>query len=75
MKLLKVLDQYYIPTRYANAFASGPAKRYFTEFQAKQAIEFAEAILNEVKKIVFERRSLSGFYKVKKLKAYRLLSK
>ncbi|MBS7645515.1 MAG: HEPN domain-containing protein [Candidatus Bathyarchaeia archaeon] len=48
----RILDQYYIPTRYANAFASGPAKRYFTESQAKQAIEFAESILNEVKGIV-----------------------
>ncbi|MGC8849065.1 MAG: HEPN domain-containing protein [Candidatus Bathyarchaeia archaeon] len=48
----RILDQYYIPTRYANAFASGPAKRYFTESQAKQAIELAESILNEVKGIV-----------------------
>ncbi|MEM3522668.1 MAG: HEPN domain-containing protein [Candidatus Bathyarchaeia archaeon] len=52
-----MLDQYYIPTRYANAFASGAAKRYFTEFQAKQAIEFAESILNEVKKIVFKGKT------------------
>ncbi|MEM2123173.1 MAG: HEPN domain-containing protein [Candidatus Bathyarchaeia archaeon] len=48
----RILDQYYIPTRYANAFASGPAKRYFTESQAKQAIGFAEFILNRVKEIV-----------------------
>jgi HEPN domain-containing protein len=53
----KILDQYYIPTRYANAFASGPAKRYFTKLQAKQAIEFTESILNEVKKIVFEEKT------------------
>lgn len=26
---VRILDQYYIPTRYANAFASGPAKRHF----------------------------------------------
>ncbi|MEM1575495.1 MAG: HEPN domain-containing protein [Nitrososphaerota archaeon] len=50
--IVRILDQYYIPTRYANAFASGPAKRHFTESQAKQAIEFAESILKEVKKIV-----------------------
>ncbi|MGC8850188.1 MAG: HEPN domain-containing protein [Candidatus Bathyarchaeia archaeon] len=49
---VKVLDQYYIPTRYANAFASGPARRYFTESQAKQAIVFAESILNRVREIV-----------------------
>jgi len=48
----RILDQYYIPTRYANAFASGPAKRHFTESQAKQAIEFAESILNGVKETV-----------------------
>ncbi|MEM2901966.1 MAG: HEPN domain-containing protein [Candidatus Bathyarchaeia archaeon] len=50
----RILDQYYIPTRYANAFASGPAKRYFTESQAKQALEFAKSILNEAKRIVSE---------------------
>ncbi|MBS7613357.1 HEPN domain-containing protein [Candidatus Bathyarchaeota archaeon] len=50
----KVLDQYYIPTRYANAFASGPAKRHFTENQAKQAIELAKSLLESVKKVVTE---------------------
>ncbi len=45
MKLLKILNQYYISTRCVNAFASGSAKRYFTKLQAEQAIEFAEAIL------------------------------
>jgi HEPN domain-containing protein len=49
-----ILDQYYIPTRYANAFASGPARRYFTESQAKQAIGFAKSILNKVREIVSE---------------------
>jgi len=51
---VRILDQYYIPTRYANAFASGPAKRYFTESQAKQAIGLAESILNRVREIVSE---------------------
>lgn len=50
----KILDQYYIPTRYANAFASGPAKRYFTELQAEQAISLAKSIFEEAKKIVAE---------------------
>jgi HEPN domain-containing protein len=48
----KILDQYYIPTRYANAFASGPAKRYFTGSQAEHAISLAKSILEEAKKIV-----------------------
>ncbi|NHV99952.1 MAG: HEPN domain-containing protein [Thaumarchaeota archaeon] len=50
----KILDQYYIPTRYANAFASGPAKRYFTRLQAEQAISLAKSIFEEAKKIVTE---------------------
>lgn len=53
----KILDQYYIPTRYANAFASGPAKRYFTENQARQAIELATSLLEMVKKVVAEGKT------------------
>ncbi len=53
----KVLDQYYIPTRYANAFASGPAKRYFTEDQAKRAIELTTSLLEKVKKVVAEGKT------------------
>lgn len=51
---VKILDQYYIPTRYANAFASGPAKRHFTRLQAEQAISLAKSILEEARKIVAE---------------------
>lgn len=50
----RILDQYYIPTRYANAFASGPAKRHFTEGQAREALGMASSILEEVKRIVTE---------------------
>jgi HEPN domain-containing protein len=50
----RILDQYYIPTRYANAFAGGPAKRHFTEGQAREAINMASSILKEVKRIVTE---------------------
>ncbi len=50
----KVLDQYYIPTRYANAFSSGPAYRHYTRRQAEEAVELAEAILREVRRIVTE---------------------
>jgi HEPN domain-containing protein len=51
----KILDQYYIPTRYANAFASGPAKRHFTQQQAEQAISLAKSVLEKAKSIVIER--------------------
>ena len=47
----KVLDQYYIPTRYMNAFAQGSAKSHFTERQAKEAIGTAEQILSEMRRI------------------------
>jgi HEPN domain-containing protein len=49
----KVLDQYYIPTRYANAFAEGSAKAHFTERQAKEAIKTAENILSQMKRISY----------------------
>lgn len=54
---VKILDQYYIPTRYANAFASGPAKRYFTEKQAEQAIRLASSILEKARSIVTEGKT------------------
>lgn len=47
----KMLDQYYIPTRYMNAFAEGSAKAHFTQRQAKEAIEMAEKIISEMKRI------------------------
>lgn len=49
----KVLDQYYIPTRYMNAFAEGSAKSHFTKRQAKEAIEMAQEILSEMKRISY----------------------
>ena len=50
----KILDQYYIPTRYMNAFAEGSAKAHFTEKQAKDAVTTAERILIRMRKIVLE---------------------
>lgn len=49
----KMLDQYYIPTRYMNAFAEGSAKAHFTERQAKEAIEIAERIISEMKRMSY----------------------
>ena len=53
----KILDQYYIPTRYANAFPSGPASSYFTESQAREAVRLAEMILEVARKIVAKRKA------------------
>jgi HEPN domain-containing protein len=52
----KILDQYYIPTRYMNAFAEGSARSHFTERQAEQAIKTAERILSAMEKIVNEQK-------------------
>jgi HEPN domain-containing protein len=41
----KVLDKYYIPTRYPNGFESGAPTDFFTEEEAQNAIQYAEEIL------------------------------
>lgn len=48
----RILDQYYIPTRRANAFPSGPVSSYFTRSQAEEAIRLAEAMLEVARRIV-----------------------
>jgi len=46
----KVLDQYYIPTRYPDALAfPGLPYETYTEREAKEAVEFASTILTVVK--------------------------
>ncbi len=40
-----MLDSYYIPTRYPNGHASGPAFEHYGKLQSDQAIEYAEEIL------------------------------
>jgi HEPN domain-containing protein len=51
----KILDRYYIPTRYPNALAPPaiPAEIY-TEKDAKEALEFAKEILKKVKEKIEE---------------------
>lgn len=51
----KILDRYYIPTRYPNALArqAVPFKTY-TENDAKEAIKFAEEMINKVKEKIAE---------------------
>lgn len=48
----KILDQYHIPTRYANAFAEGSAKSHFTKNQAEDALHKAQKILNTMERII-----------------------
>ncbi|MBC8232208.1 HEPN domain-containing protein [bacterium] len=57
---MKILDQYYIPTRYANAFYSGPAMKHYTKGQAEEAIKYAEDILKLVRQIVTEKETETG---------------
>lgn len=49
----KILDKYYIPTRYPNAHPAGPAYRHYTEKEAKEAIDLAREVLEYC-----ERKSL-----------------
>ena len=49
----KVLDKYYIPTRYPDAHPAGPAHRHYTEKEAKEAIDRAREVLDYC-----ERKSL-----------------
>jgi len=55
--IAKRLDQYYIPTRYANAFHSGSAMEHFTQAQANEAVQQAERILEACKAIVAKRKA------------------
>jgi len=41
----KILDQYYVPTRYPNGFESGAPMDFFTEEQASDAVRRAEKII------------------------------
>jgi HEPN domain-containing protein len=41
----KMLDRYYIPTRYPNSFAQGAPKDYFTKRDAEEAINCARNII------------------------------
>jgi len=44
-RLAKLLDKYYIPTRYPNGFASGKPADYFTIEEAMEAVNAAGEIL------------------------------
>ncbi|MFQ6072421.1 MAG: HEPN domain-containing protein [Methanosarcinales archaeon] len=46
------LDRHYIPPRYPNAFPSGAPYEYYNKEDAEKCINYAESILNEVKKLM-----------------------
>ncbi|MEA1992894.1 MAG: HEPN domain-containing protein [Euryarchaeota archaeon] len=46
----KTLDKYYIPTRYPNGFDTGAPKDFFTEKEAKGAINYATEIIKFCRK-------------------------
>jgi HEPN domain-containing protein len=50
----KELDKHYIPTRYPNGFERGAPVDFYTEKEAREAINNAEAILE------YCRRQISG---------------
>ena len=45
----RILDQYYISTRYPDAFSTGAPFEYFVERQAREALEYAVAFLDRAK--------------------------
>ena len=46
----KELDRHYIGSRYPNFYPSGAPYRYYTEEIAERCVNYAESILEEVKK-------------------------
>ena len=47
----KILDQYYIPPRYPNAFDSGYPAQYYTIEQAREAITLAKRVIDYVERV------------------------
>ncbi len=52
----RLLDLYYIPPRYPNGFASGKPADYFTEKQAREAVNAASDILRFCESHLVEQR-------------------
>ncbi|MCS7113536.1 MAG: HEPN domain-containing protein [Candidatus Bathyarchaeota archaeon] len=50
----KILDQYYIPPRYPNAFSEGTPSEYYTRRQAEEALRYAEEVVGFARRIVRE---------------------
>lgn len=54
----KILDQFYIPTRYPNGLPDGVPSEVYTEAQAAQAIGYSEQLMPAVEAILNEYRGL-----------------
>ncbi|MEM2843675.1 MAG: HEPN domain-containing protein [Candidatus Bathyarchaeia archaeon] len=52
IRYARVLDRYYIPARYSNAFEKDASHEYFLERDAEEAIRFAEEIIKLVERKV-----------------------
>ncbi|AEH51469.1 HEPN domain-containing protein [Pseudothermotoga thermarum] len=52
----KLLDLYYIPTRYPNGLPGGIPAEYFSEKQAKEAIDAADTIIKFSEGYLFGQR-------------------
>jgi len=50
----KLLDIYYIPARYPNGFPSGKPADYFTEKQAREAVNAADYIAKFCESLLFK---------------------
>lgn len=48
----KELDRHYIGSRYPNFYPSGAPYKFYTEEMARRCLNYAESILNEVKKFL-----------------------
>jgi HEPN domain-containing protein len=48
-KMARILDQYYITTRYPDAFSTGAPFEYFVESQAREALVFARAFVDRAR--------------------------
>ena len=50
INVAKIIDKYYIPTRYTDAWAEGVPEDYFTVEEAAEAIDYSEFIIDEVER-------------------------
>ena len=48
INVAKIIDKYYIPTRYTDAWAEGIPEDYYTIEEAAEAIRYSEFIIDEV---------------------------
>ncbi len=55
--IAKRLDQFYISSRYPDAFPSGAPFEYFTEEQAQEALHMAQRLLVLIEKCIGHERS------------------